>query len=310
MIGNGRASRWRIALGAGFGLALAVPAQAVDPCVSSCATVSVGSAAGIPGSRVTIPVSFAQGPNDGVAGQGIDEIAAVAMTIGIPGTPSGTPLVLANCTDSDGDGLPDAVRVDPAIRSTFRVVVENWECTGRNRCLCPGSGQARDNFVNLVVYGPRDLPQEGPVDIPVLPGQPGQPAQLVSIALRIAGSAEEGPIPLHVFLDSDDQQELPKPQFGAFCTAGDQAAMEQATNRDADVSRVRVEDGTVTVGSIGCVGDCNGDEDVTVDELVLGVNTVLEGSDEDCPAFDRNEDDTVSVDEVVAGVNNAIEGCP
>jgi hypothetical protein len=58
------------------------------------------------------------------------------------------------------------------------------------------------------------------------------------------------------------------------------------------------------------VGDCNGDLEVTVDELVLGVNIALGQADlAQCLAFDANRDGSVTVDELIQGVNNALFGC-
>ena len=59
-----------------------------------------------------------------------------------------------------------------------------------------------------------------------------------------------------------------------------------------------------------CVGDCDNDTKVTVDELVRGVNIALGdlllGQ---CPSFDTNQDHRVTVDELVAGVSAALNGC-
>jgi len=59
-----------------------------------------------------------------------------------------------------------------------------------------------------------------------------------------------------------------------------------------------------------CIGDCNGNRQVTVDELVRGVNIAL-GSQTvaSCPIFDRNGNDLVTIDELIAGVNSALQGC-
>jgi hypothetical protein len=60
-----------------------------------------------------------------------------------------------------------------------------------------------------------------------------------------------------------------------------------------------------------CVGDCNGDGQVTVDELITGVNIALGSADLDtCPVFDSNGDGSVTVDELITAVNNALLGCP
>jgi hypothetical protein len=59
-----------------------------------------------------------------------------------------------------------------------------------------------------------------------------------------------------------------------------------------------------------CVGDCNTDGFVTVDELVNGVSIALGTLPPDeCPAFDATGDEAVTVDELVAGVDAALNGC-
>jgi len=60
-----------------------------------------------------------------------------------------------------------------------------------------------------------------------------------------------------------------------------------------------------------CVGDCGGDGDVTVDELILGVNVAL-GSAQlaQCAGLDSSGDGEVTVDELIRAVSNALTGCP
>jgi hypothetical protein len=59
-----------------------------------------------------------------------------------------------------------------------------------------------------------------------------------------------------------------------------------------------------------CIGDCNRDGQVTVDELVKGVQIALgELLFDACPEFDRNGDFQVTVDELVSGVTAALDGC-
>jgi hypothetical protein len=58
----------------------------------------------------------------------------------------------------------------------------------------------------------------------------------------------------------------------------------------------------------GCIGDCSGDGRVTVNELVRGVNILLEAQPLDsCPVFDRNGSGTVTVDELVAAVRVVLQ---
>lgn len=62
-------------------------------------------------------------------------------------------------------------------------------------------------------------------------------------------------------------------------------------------------------GAQSCVGDCDEDGSVAVNELVLGVNIAL-GSAEisACPSFDDGEG-MVTIDRLIAAVNNALCGC-
>jgi hypothetical protein len=68
---------------------------------------------------------------------------------------------------------------------------------------------------------------------------------------------------------------------------------------------------TDTPSEIGpCVGDCGGDEQVTVDELVTGVNVALGVTPlSACPDFDTSGDGAVTVDELLRAVNSALNGC-
>lgn len=60
-----------------------------------------------------------------------------------------------------------------------------------------------------------------------------------------------------------------------------------------------------------CLGDCDGDGKVTVDEILAGVSVAL-GSAElgSCPAFDLDDDFRVQVDEIIGAMDYALRGCP
>ncbi len=60
-----------------------------------------------------------------------------------------------------------------------------------------------------------------------------------------------------------------------------------------------------------CVGDCNGDGEVTVDEVVTMVNIALGNQNiESCTVGDRDGDRVITVDEIVAAVNYLLASCP
>ncbi|HSP98081.1 MAG TPA: phosphatidylinositol-specific phospholipase C1-like protein [Candidatus Dormibacteraeota bacterium] len=60
-----------------------------------------------------------------------------------------------------------------------------------------------------------------------------------------------------------------------------------------------------------CDSDCDGDRQVSVDELIRGVGIAL-GSDTlaSCPAADANGDSEVMIDDLVSGLGRALDGCP
>ncbi|HVM97684.1 MAG TPA: hypothetical protein VMT89_14915, partial [Candidatus Acidoferrales bacterium] len=59
-----------------------------------------------------------------------------------------------------------------------------------------------------------------------------------------------------------------------------------------------------------CDGDCDGNGEVTVDELVQGVNIVLGDADlSACPQFDVDGNGSVTVDELIKGVAAVLNGC-
>jgi hypothetical protein len=59
-----------------------------------------------------------------------------------------------------------------------------------------------------------------------------------------------------------------------------------------------------------CVGDCNGDGEVTVDDLLVMVNIALGLRPlVDCPAGDGNDDGMITIDDILIAVNNALLSC-
>jgi hypothetical protein len=74
-------------------------------------------------------------------------------------------------------------------------------------------------------------------------------------------------------------------------------------------------DGTIAVEEPppppACAGDCDASGEVSINELLLGVN-ILVGSvaSGQCPAMDTNADGAVAVNELVQAVNVALDACP
>jgi hypothetical protein len=81
-----------------------------------------------------------------------------------------------------------------------------------------------------------------------------------------------------------------------------------ATDEDGLQSSAHIE---VTVAvPPHCVGDCNEDNVITVDEIVRSVNIALGNVGlSECPLADSNNEGQVTVDELVTAVNKALYGC-
>jgi hypothetical protein len=63
-------------------------------------------------------------------------------------------------------------------------------------------------------------------------------------------------------------------------------------------------------GHATCIGDCDANGAVTVDELIIMVNIALDAQDIDhCTLGDANGDGRITVDEIVAGVQASLAGC-
>lgn len=68
--------------------------------------------------------------------------------------------------------------------------------------------------------------------------------------------------------------------------------------------------GTTPVLAQSCVGDCDGSNNVVINELVICVNIALGNSPVSaCESCDSNGDGTVIVNELILAVNNALNGC-
>ncbi|MBI4516800.1 MAG: S8 family serine peptidase [Deltaproteobacteria bacterium] len=66
----------------------------------------------------------------------------------------------------------------------------------------------------------------------------------------------------------------------------------------------------VAKAALACVADCDGDGEVTVNELVTGVLIALgDAGIAACPRADRDDDGLVTIDELTAGVLAALHGC-
>jgi 6-phosphogluconolactonase (cycloisomerase 2 family) len=77
------------------------------------------------------------------------------------------------------------------------------------------------------------------------------------------------------------------------------------------VLAVLITSGNAPAGAQSCTGDCGGDGQVAITELLTCVNIALGSATQDaCAACDANSDGKVTIDELVASVRYALTGCP
>lgn len=320
-------------------LATAGRGIALEPCAidASCAALAVhGPASPVPvGETAPIRVAFTQAADDGQTG-GVDEIAGVVLTMGMPG------LELADCSAPGPDGLNGAFTLPPGAAGRYRVVVQNLRCQGRAGCLCPGIGEQRDGYVNLLILG---LPGESGV-------QPLPNGDVLAIAVRVAAGAPAA-VPLHLYSGIDDAV----PAGAGVLSIADAGAVDRTVDPTHDRLNVRLVDGellvstaptatatrtaasptaapttptvsasatatrtsgpspsatatTATTPAAGCVGDCDHSGMVSVNELIIGVGIALDAMPlARCPEFDCRGSGRVDVTCLIAGVNAALGGC-
>lgn len=71
-----------------------------------------------------------------------------------------------------------------------------------------------------------------------------------------------------------------------------------------------IDGGVVAYALPACLGDCNRDGSVAINELVTGVNIALDAAPINrCFALDRNANRSVQIDELIGGTLSALEGC-
>jgi hypothetical protein len=87
-------------------------------------------------------------------------------------------------------------------------------------------------------------------------------------------------------------------------------------NKECDIFNVFIQRLILEDGG-DCVGDCNGDGEVAIDELVFAVNAALSDTGVEnacdlityCPLIDIDLNCEITIDEIIAGVGRALGGC-
>lgn len=111
----------------------------------------------------------------------------------------------------------------------------------------------------------------------------------------------------------DEPTVSPTPETGPTATPIATSAIPSATATPSPTGSPPISDETPTpTATIPplCVGDCDGDGRVSVDEILTMVNIALGTfSPAECAAADGNGDGEVTVDEITRALDHALRGC-
>jgi hypothetical protein len=185
-------------------------------------------------------------------------------------------------------------------------------------------GQRRFRFVFFDLSGAPSELGSGPLvhcRLPVLEDAPVGPSQ-VRLDQVLPGDADGnligGVLSVHgeVLVDPN----LPTPTATQTATPSTTPTETRTPSPTPTVTETPTEAPTFTLTSTAlptptptqppCAGDCNGDRQVTVNELVLGIGIAAATLPlDDCDPFDADADGRVTIDELVTGVGNAMGGC-
>jgi hypothetical protein len=110
------------------------------------------------------------------------------------------------------------------------------------------------------------------------------------------------------------------PSFATVTTVTDALSLGMALHRDLVGSTGATTDFILAppapknnagqVGALSCGGDCNGDGQVTVDEVLTLIDIALGSvAITQCEPGDSNRDGHITIDEILTAVENALNGC-
>jgi VCBS repeat protein/FG-GAP repeat protein len=200
------------------------------------------------------------------------------------------PVTMPPCTPADlnGDGHPD-------------IVVVNEE--GDTASVLLGKGDL--TFQPAIIYSVASLPEgvvigdfdgDGKLDIATSGSFDDKVSVLIGVGdgtFNAAESFDVGTAPVGIAADDLNK---------------DQKLDIVVANSEADTASVLLN----TTGEPMCTGDCDGNGQVSVSDLVTMVNIALQITPDtsSCTLGDANHDGKITVDEIVKAINNALGTCP
>jgi Tol biopolymer transport system component len=228
-----------------------------------------------------------------------------------------------NLVPNDTNGVPDVFVRDLTANTTQRVSVDDFG--NQSNGLSGGPGISADGrFVAFASFASNFVPDDGNgfSDVYVYDRFPPGRAQgliaRVTIAINDFGEPNDGVADFPVSISADGR-------WIGFASAASNL-VENDVNNDLDAFLAcnpfdafgcAPPTPTPTPGELPCVGDCTGDGQVTIDDLIrmvgiaLGLRSVC-GDDEGmgaCLAGDADCDCQITVDEIIQAVNNSLMGC-
>lgn len=228
-----------------------------------------------------------------------------------------------NLVPNDTNGVPDVFVRDLTANTTQRVSVDDFG--NQSNGLSGGPGISADGrFVAFISFASNFVPDDGNgfSDVYVYDRFPPGRAQgliaRVTIAINNFGEPNEGVADFPVSVSADGR-------WIAFASAASNL-VENDSNNDLDaflacnpfdaLACARATPTPTPPVDFPCVGDCNGDGVVTIDDLIKMVNIALGlrsvcGDDGvgGCLAGDATCDCQITVDEIIRAVNNNLNGC-
>lgn len=234
-----------------------------------------------------------------------------------------------NLVPNDTNGVPDVFVRDRGAGTTQRVSVDSFGNQANG--LSGGPGISADGrFVAFVSFASNFVPDDGNgfSDVYVYDRFPpareqGEIAR-VTIAIDNFGEPNEGVADFPVSISADGR-------WIAFASAASNLVPNDLNNdldaflacnpfdafQCAPPTPVPTVTMTPTPGDFPCIGDCNGDGQVTIDDLIRMVNIALglrpvcgeDGGVGQCLAGDADCDCEITVDEIIRAVNNSLNGC-
>lgn len=226
-----------------------------------------------------------------------------------------------NLVPNDTNGEPDVFVRDLSANTTQRVSVDDFG--NQSNGLSGGPGISADGrFVAFASFASNFVPDDGNgfSDVYVYdrfpPGRDRGLIARVTIAINDFGEPNDGVADFPVSISADGR-------WIGFASAASNLVENDFNNTlDAFLAcnpfdAFACAPPTPTPGVLPCVGDCTGDDQVTIDDLIrmvgiaLGLRGVC-GDDEGmgaCLAGDADCDCQITVDEIIQAVNNSLTGC-